>query len=775
MKRGILFLLCVCLVLIIATGAFLIHDGGANDPNTEDASSDSYAVTDLNIDSESEPDMSYSPERMKKLVTKLTSAIVDLFENKDEKRGDTIDIKDRIEVSQGAYTIGYNNTYVFSKDGRIVIDEGGSLILGDSFTIKGEDTVIELKKGSTVHIFGVDVRLTIDLNIAVKGSLKQYFEVTGNLEDTSLSMNIKGDLDLDGILSVGVLMVKGGSGSELEADVDLGIDVDASSSIKDIKTIADHLFDLDVGAEITVGINSLRSSINSSLLTYMVDVDSFKFKVSSPLNSRSLALNSLDIHSIVATMTSYLTKVHNAQIDVHNVQSTKSDETLMVDIPRAIIKIESLAKTLYDIEVSTAKFDVALDDRISLTMHTGQMTTNYGKFEADLDIREGCQVSFLNTDVNGELKANDLSTISGLAHMPFRTSNHAVIGDLFDASFAEDEEATLYLNFDTQKLTIYPNNGYRILEFQSDRYVEYVVDESGLSAEPKALKGTFYAELGTREYYLWIEDKTLLVRATEIVQLPTPEPQPGKVFFGWSDSISYYKDEYEMPAHDVSMTALWTDKTYNTEVVSGTYIIRTESPAVLVSESLMKDIKSKIDSGEVRSLRMSLVSYELTYEITLQKEDITAIDGSLEAVVFSIDSEQMPEREKVIGKGKLFAIVLNDSKGPIEKISKIVDLKVTLTRLDTVNTVESYYMDDLGRLTKLDCDYGFYTVQHESEEGEIEVEQRADVTIHTNGLPYCIAYTSFVPVTGISLETLLISLIPVIVVGIILAFISRRT
>ncbi|MBR6912128.1 MAG: hypothetical protein IKN41_09790, partial [Candidatus Methanomethylophilaceae archaeon] len=83
-------------------------------------------MTDLNIDSESEPDMSYSPERMKKLVTKLTSAIVDLFENKDEKRGDTIDIKDRIEVSQGAYTIGYNNTYVFSKDGRIVIDEGGS-------------------------------------------------------------------------------------------------------------------------------------------------------------------------------------------------------------------------------------------------------------------------------------------------------------------------------------------------------------------------------------------------------------------------------------------------------------------------------------------------------------------------------------------------------------------------------------------------------------------------------------------------------------------------
>ncbi len=774
MKRGILVLLCLCLVLIGATGVFLFYDDNAGKDSTDTVAYDQYDISGTALGSGSEPDLSYSPEKMKKYFTKLTSAIVDIFENKDEKRGTTIDIKNRIEVSQNTYTIGYNNTYVFSGDGRIVINDGSILRLGDSFTIKGDEATIELKKGSTLHVFGTDIQMPIDLNIIIKGSLIQYFEVTGDLAGTSLNMNVKGKLDLDGVLSIGVLQLKGGSGSEFEADVDLGIHVDASSAITDIKNIAQHIFDSDVGVDIAVGINLLRSSISSFLLTYSIDVDSFKSTVSSPIGSTSLVLRSLDINSFVATMTNYLSDVNKVQIDLHKISSTEEGGFLAVDIPNAVFKVETLAKTLYDIEIWMAKFDVEINDRISLTMHSGQLATNNGRFEADLDVREGCSVRFSNTDVYGELTAIDASTLQGLLNLPFRTASHAVIGDLIDASFADNEEASLSLNLYMNEATIYPDEGYRLLEFQSDRYVEYTVEGSGLDAEPKSLKGTYHAELGTREYDLWIGEDIFQYPATTIVHLPTPEPQTGMIFFGWCDGLSYYTDEYEMPAHDVSMDELWTEDHYETNILSGTYELRSEYQTMIISESEMRSIKSKIDSGEIDALRMVINVYGNINEITLQKEDIIAIKGSLEVFVIPIHASQIPERQKVIGDGVLFDIELNDSNGTIEKTSKDVDVKVTLERLNSENTVTAYYMDNLGRLTELDCDYTFYTVQHVDEEGEIDEELRADVTIHTGNLPYCLTFTSFVPITGISLETLLISLIPVVVVGIILAIIRWR-
>ena len=767
MRREVLVVCILCIVAAVAIGVLFVQSGNADKENGLTQTAD-HVDTTAGPFLDSSPDMSYSPDRMKSAINRLAEWILDVFENKEDYVGDTIEITKRIEVSGGTYVIGKNNTYRFSGDGCITVNEGGTLRMGDSYKIAGDNARIELKKGSHFILFGIDYKAPIDLTLSVKGTLIQFFEISGDVAGPTLNMNVKGTIDLDGTLGIGRLSIEGSSGSELEADIDLGIIVDASSAIVDVKNIVNHIFDLDVGSEINIGVNKLRSSISTLLLSYNVNVESASISLSSPMESSTLILEDVNIKNIVADMTNYLGTVNKALVDIHNVNMEDDEGIKKIKVNQFLVSIESLAETIFDVESSEAYFSIDFGDRVYVTMYSGKMISSEGSFEADLDIREGSDISIYSTDISGNVMIQEGVKTSGVVEMPFRTSHHITVGDRVDASFATDEDAYLSCFLDMDMMTIYPGQGYTLLEFESERYVEYEVEMGGISAIPKSKKGTFYAELGTREYILMAGEEVFMLHATDVVKLPVPEPVPGMIFYGWCDGLASYTDTYEMPAHDVFMNELWTSDTYETEIVSGTFIVRSEDPAMIIQEPLMKEIKTRIGSGEVNTLRMIMDKKE----ITLQKEDVLATTGRLCLTAYRIFPDLMPERQKVIGNGHLYGIELKDSKGPIEEVSGKIALKVTLTDLNPLdNKVRAYYMDELGRLIEQDCDYSYYTYKDESMDQE---ETRADITIYSDSLPYYIAYSKYIPVTGISLQTLLISLIPVIVVGIILAFITRR-
>ena len=766
MKHEVLVSRILCIAIVLTIGSFVVLSDVA-DGDHERNPSDTGAAFPVPT-SGTASDLSLSPKDIKSGINGLVSWMMDVFENKDGDIGETIFITDRVEVSGGTYIIGNNNTYSFSDGGTIVVKSDGTLRLGDSFTISGDNASIRLEKGSTLIVFGAKIKMPMDLTLGVKGTLAQHFEVTGGIDSFSLNMNVKGSFDLDGTLSVGIWSVKCAAGSELEADIDFGIGLDASSAIGDIRDIIGHIFDPDIGVKITVKINRLWSSFSSLLLSSKVDVDSASVTLSSPLNTSSLVIEDVNVKKIVIDITNYLSSVHKIAANINNIYTTDEDGSKRFMITSFVLDIESLAETVFSVKLTSAILAVEFGDRVSFTVFSGMFSLGDCSIEADLDIRDGVDVFMQGPRITGIVTLPDNGMLIGTVDMPFRTYCHLTVGDKVDVSFAADEEAYITFFLMGDGMDIYPEKGYALQEFKSDRYVEYELGERGRSAVPKSLKGTYYAELGTMEYYLYVDEDVIKAHATEIVNLPVPEPVPGKKFFGWTDNMGLYTEQYEMPARDILLEQIWTDETYDATIDSGTYIIRTDCRAVLIQEAMMDDIKRLIESGKVDAVRMIMERAE----VQLQKADILTVRGELAVTVFDAFADMMPERAKVIGNGEIFYIYLSDAEGPIKQTTGNVDLRVTLSGFNPAhNRIETYHMDDLGRLTELDCDYRFFSYQHDPEEPE---HREADLTIHADSLPICIAYTSYFIETGVPLKTLLISLIPVILVGIVLMLITRR-
>ena len=333
--------------------------------------------------------------------------------------------------------------------------------------------------------------------------------------------------------------------------------------------------------------------------------------------------------------------------------------------------------------------------------------------------------------------------------------------------FAGDEDAYLSIFVDLNMQThIYPEEGLELLEFHSDRYVEYVKDEFFSYAVPVSLKGIYHAELGEREYTIYFDDTEVFMkaRATTVVDLPQPEPRLGMKFLGWNDNIFTYRDKYEMPAHDVFMTSIWTG--FDDKITMGEDYLKVTSnhDAVEIREDRMGLIRSYFEKGQVNFLRIQTP----TILIDIDGTSVLKTKGAVSLILTVCYPITIPEYEKSIEPGMLYVVELLDDNGVFESTTGTFTISVTYHNLsEKDNVVRMYSMDDVGRLTELEGTYEIIG-------GTEEEKSYANVTFTTNSVPFTVIKSSYEPDVGAARMMLIISLLPVLIVGLILALITRR-
>jgi len=108
----------------------------------------------------------------------------------------------------------------------------------------------------------------------------------------------------------------------------------------------------------------------------------------------------------------------------------------------------------------------------------------------------------------------------------------------------------------------------------------------------------------------------------------------------------------------------------------------------------------------------------------------------------------------------------------LEEFEEEISLTSTYEVLNYRNNVaKAYYINELSRLEEIECDYEFYTYYDEEMESDKRV---AEVTMKTSHPPFCIVETLHEKEHGSLKPVLIYSMIPVILTGLILAFITRR-
>lgn len=708
-------------------------------------------------------DSGFSVDELKTVIVEAIHKAIDLIESQEERIGKTVDINKETDVtaSTGPYTLANANIYRFSGDGAINVEEDGVLKLGLAYTVEGDPAIINMDKGSYISVLGMSIKMPVDLTIRIEGSLKCDIICTGDLTSLTLHEDLKGSIDLDGSISIGPLTMKSESGNDAEVDLSLDVKIDPLSALNDIRKIAKDIFGEDNGVYISLDVKKLTAKFGGMLGNIDLNVNNAKADISSPIKEHSIDLDDLKV--MYASFDSELSvgSPGTNHLLINELSTTKTGDETRFEIWKFELFGETPTETLRDHSLTSASFNLEIEDRFHMTLHDGDLTSLSGTIDMDLDILDEAEVYLGGSDYIGELHVSENAWFSGTLTAPFRAVTHIVIKDVVDIRFAGDEEAYIYMMPDLDYLTkIYPDEGLRLIEFKSDRYVEYTIDEYFSWAVPASLKGMYHAELGSRLYELMLGDDIVIrAYATQMVDLPEPEPIMGKVFIGWSDRYTTYRGLYEMPAHDVMMDALWADLEHETEIADGFFTVKTECPAIVIDERVMKGLKLRMLTEEITTFRI-VTQYGM---LDMHKDDVADITGDFMVYLNVCPGYYVPDYEKPIDRGLLCNIDMTDSRGKIEELTAGLELTFKYTNLeDNENVVRVYKMDRYGILTEIPCEYEF------TEDGN------ANVTFHTDTLPYCVVKSFFEQDKGASRMMIAIAMIPVVVLALILAIITRR-
>jgi len=149
--------------------------------------------------------------------------------------------------------------------------------------------------------------------------------------------------------------------------------------------------------------------------------------------------------------------------------------------------------------------------------------------------------------------------------------------------------------------------------------------------------------------------------------------------------------------------------------------------------------------------------------LEMGRKAVFGLNGGLVLNIMIAYAASVPDYERSIGDGRFFNIDLSDASGVKEKLDDEIRITLYFEYMgDTDNRVNLYNIDLMGRLTKIDCDYDI-------ENGS------GDVTTETDSLENLVIKTHYKYEPNPPTRMLIISLIPVVLVGLILAIITRRS
>ena len=750
-------IICCLIATLMAICAVSAPTDGSGDPDDQN---DVLISTDLSFfDAGTIDGPLYDLNKLKSFISDFTARVVEISEHDEERLGETIDIDRAIDIKGSSqYVIGNANTYAFTNNGSINIKEGGILKLGMCFTVKGEPATVNLSKGSKVMMLGGEFDIDKEVSITVKGTLTSDFDIDSDIKELSLTTVIKGTLDLDGTLSIGGFSIKAGSGKEFDMDATVGISIDERSAIRSLLNISNGIFEIDNGVSISVNVNKFDLNISSWLLTAKSSVKSMNVIVSSPLEVDTLVLDKADITKLSFDM-NFLSSIMD-RISLH-IQNMHADgDSGKFGVSSAEFYVGSMKEVFYNYSLNRLTFSVDFLDTLHCTLYTGEVTTWYGRLDADLDIL-GDSILYINmTDYYGRLNVPDNSSITGALVVPYRSDSRITIDEDMDIGFATDQDAHLIIFTSMDLVTIFPDDGYRLLELQSERYVGYTIDESDNSAKPDSNRGIYYVNLGQREYTLIFDwEFEIHAYATQIVELPVPEPREGQKFIGWSDSAFTYTDTYEMPPHDMYLEGIWSNDYYEKSVSSKLYTVSTDVQAIIIEEDVMDEIRSMMEDGEIDKLRIEVQKGALE----MGKKAVLGLRGGLVLNIMMAYAASVPDYERSIGEGRFFNIDLSDASGIKEKLDDEIRMTLYFEGIvETDNRVNLYNIDPMGRLTEIDCDYDI-----ENGSGYVITE--------TDSLENLVMKSHYKYESEPPTKMLIISMIPGVLVGLILAKITRRS
>lgn len=708
-------------------------------------------------------------DTLKKTVVRIIQAAVELADTHEKYSGKTVEIKKEIVVdaSTEPYRMEGDNTYKFSDKGVLKVKEGGALILGLGFKVEGNPATIEMEKGSKLVFLGTAIEMFKDTKIVLEGSFKCNLDVTAELLALNVNTKLDGEIDLEGSLKVDAYTFNGKEGSEVLLNMEVLASLDIGSSIKNIKDISETVFGDENGMTFNMKLNDLNVDLGGTLVSVNVSGRNSEVQVESPLGEEGFKLTKLNVMHFASDVNFLMSIMDTIHLKVSSATSEEREEQMVYSVSTFEYKAKSLAETKTDITLTFASFGLDIAERTTLTMYSGDLHSEMGTLDMDLTVLEGCYVYMGSTKYIGELIVVDPDNLSGFLEVPYRAVTHLLLGDQMDIRFAGDENAHLDIMPDLFMDTrIYPNEGYKLLEMVSDRYVEYVLDDVFSYAVPVALKGLFHAELGDKDYELYLDYELYTqVPATTIVELPTPDPPAGSVFVGWNDGAFTYTSEYEMPAHDVFLDPIWSGVYYDVSTGDDRCKITSRFDAVMINEETMEWIKEYIQRGAASGVLVQSTSFI----IDIDAPTILKTEGAMSIVLNECYADMLPQYTSSVEPGLLYVVEISDENGRIETDDCKVTISLKFDYLrDNDNVVKMYSMDDLGRLTELK---GTYEILEGSEEGE---GRYANVTFTTESLPYCVVKSSLVQDVGPSKRMMLISLLPIVIVGLSLAIITRR-
>lgn len=757
--------LCLCLAVFLTGCAVEVESSDADEQDmAEPVLLDSPSDT-----SNSDSSSIFSYESIKKTIIRIIDAAVELADSHEGKTGETININSQIDVtaSSGPYKIWSGNIYKFSSKGSIDVKEGGVLWFGTSFMVEGEPATIHMDKGSSLSVFGVNIEIPADVDIVLDGYLKFDVDLIADVAALNVDTSIKGDVDLEGTLKVNGYTIQGRDGSEFSIDLQVISTLDSGSAIKNLKDITDLVFSIENGMTFDIKLNDLNVNFGGSLFNIDASGRTVEVAIESPLGEEGFIVKKINVARLVGEVKFLMGIMDNIVLAISNISTIEEGGRTMFYIQDFKYSIESLAEVRENIKFNYAQISLDFGERAELTIHSGNMDTLMGYMDMDVTVLEGGYFYCGSTKYTGSLNAANRDCVSGDLEVPYRSITHLVIGDEMDIRFAGDEDAYLSIFVDLNLQThIYPAEGLELLEFHSERYVEYVKDEFFSYAVPVSLKGIYHAELGEREYTIYFDDTEVFkkARATTVVDLPQPEPRLGMKFLGWNDNIFTYRDKYEMPAHDVFMTSIWTG--FDDKITMGEDYLKVTSnhDAVEIREDRMGLIRSYFEKGQVSFLRIQTP----TILIDIDGASVLKTEGAVSLILTVCYPSAIPEYEKSIEPGMLYIVELLDDNGVFESTTGTYTISVTYHNLlEKDNVVRMYSMDDVGRLTELEGTYEIIS-------GTEEEQSYANVTFTTNSVPFTVIKSSYEPDVGAARTMLLISLLPVLIVGLILAFITRR-